>query len=209
MIATLTGKIIRTNDESVIIDVNGVGYLVFCSTKTLEAVTQNEEIISLLVETHVREDHIHLYGFFEEPEQNCFKILTTVQGVGAKVALGILSAWSPDKLANAISASDKTLITKAPGVGPKLAARIITELKDKMGGIYQSQIIANHGQKSINKNVDEGLISDVISALENLGYQRVNAYAASVVAADRLGDAASLQALIREALSELSTGKSE
>ena len=209
MIATLTGKIIRTNDESVIIDVNGVGYLVFCSTKTLEAVSKNEEIISLLVETHVREDHIHLYGFFEEPEQNCFKILTTVQGVGAKVALGILSAWSPDKLANAISAGDKNLITKAPGVGPKLAARIITELKDKMGSIYQSQIITNRDQKSNDKTVDEGVISDVISALENLGYQRVNAYAASVVAADRLGDSASLQILIREALSELSTGKSE
>ena len=209
MIATLTGKIIRTNDESVIIDVNGVGYLVFCSTKTLEAASQNEEVISLLVETHVREDHIHLYGFFEEPEQNCFKILTTVQGVGAKVALGILSAWSPDKLANAISAGDKNLITKAPGVGPKLAARIITELKDKMGSIYQSQIITDHDQKSVNKKVDEGVISDVISALENLGYQRVDAYAASLAAADRLGDSASLQELIREALSELSTGKSE
>ena len=208
MIATLTGKIIRTNDESVIIDVNGVGYLVFCSTKTLEATSQNE-VISLLIETHVREDHIHLYGFFEEPEQNCYKILTTVQGVGAKVALGILSAWSPDKLANAISAGDKNLITKAPGVGPKLAARIITELKDKMGSIYQSQIITDHDQKSVNKKVDEGVISDVISALENLGYQRVNAYAASLAAADRLGNSASLQSLIREALSELSTGKSE
>ena len=209
MIATLAGKIIRTNDESVIIDVNGVGYLVFCSTKTLEAVSQKKEIISLLVETHVREDHIHLYGFFEEAEQNCFKILTTVQGVGAKVALGILSAWSPDKLVNAISAGDKNLITKAPGVGPKLAARIITELKDKMGSIYQSQIVANHDQKFIKKKVDEGVISDVISALENLGYQRVNAYTASLAAAERLGDSVSLQVLIREALSELSTGKSE
>ena len=209
MIAKLTGKITRANDESVIIDVNGVGYLVFCSAKTLEVVSKNEEVTSLLVETHVREDHIHLFGFFEEAEQNCFKILTTVQGVGAKVALGILSAWSPDKLANAISASDKTLITKAPGVGPKLAARIITELKDKMGGIYQSQNITDHDQKSVNKRVDEGVISDVISALENLGYQRVNAYAASVAAADRLGDSASLQILIREALSELSTVKSE
>ena len=209
MIATLTGKIIRINDESVIIDVNGVGYLVFCSTKTLEAVSQKKEIISLLVETHVREDHIHLYGFFEEAEQNCFKILTTVQGVGAKVGLGILSAWSPDKLVNAISAGDKNLITKAPGVGPKLAARIITELKDKMGSVYQSQIVANHDQKFIKKKVDEGVISDVISALENLGYQRVNAYAASLAAAERLGDSVSLQVLIREALSELSTGKSE
>ena len=207
MIAKLTGKITRANDESLIIDVNGVGYLVFCSAKTLEAVSKNEEVISLLVETHVREDHIHLFGFFEEAEQNCFKILTTVQGVGAKVALGILSSWSPDKLANAISAGDKNLITKAPGVGPKLAARIITELKDKMGSVYESQIITNYGQKSVNKKVDEGVISDVISALENLGYQRVNAYAASLAAADRLGDSVSLQVLIREALSELSAGK--
>ena len=207
MIAKLTGKITRANDESVIIDVNGVGYLVFCSAKTLEAVSKNEEVISLLVETHVREDHIHLFGFFEEAEQNCFKILTTVQGVGAKVALGILSSWSPDKLANAISAGDKNLITKAPGVGPKLAARIITELKDKMGSVYESQIITNYGQKSVNKKVDEGVISDVISALENLGYQRGNAYAASLAAADRLGDSVSLQVLIREALSELSAGK--
>ena len=207
MIAKLTGKITRANDESVIIDVNGVGYLVFCSAKTLEAVSKNEEVTSLLVETHVREDHIHLFGFFEEAEQNCFKILTTVQGVGAKVALGILSSWSPDKLANAISAGDKNLITKAPGVGPKLAARIITELKDKMGSVYDSQIITNYGQKSVNKKVDEGVISDVISALENLGYQRGNAYAASLAAADRLGDSVSLQVLIREALSELSAGK--
>ena len=207
MIAKLTGKITRANDESVIIDVNGVGYLVFCSAKTLEVVSKNEEVTSLLVETHVREDHIHLFGFFEEAEQNCFKILTTVQGVGAKVALGILSSWSPDKLANAISAGDKNLITKAPGVGPKLAARIITELKDKMGSVYESQIITNYGQKSVNKKVDEGVISDVISALENLGYQRGNAYAASLVAADRLGDSVSLQVLIREALSELSAGK--
>ena len=207
MIAKLTGKITRANDESVIIDVNGVGYLVFCSAKTLEIVSKNEEVISLLVETHVREDHIHLFGFFEEAEQNCFKILTTVQGVGAKVALGILSSWSPDKLANAISAGDKNLITKAPGVGPKLAARIITELKDKMGSVYESQIINNYDQKSVNKKVDEGIISDVISALENLGYQRGNAYAASLAAADRLGDSVSLQVLIREALSELSAGK--
>ena len=207
MIAKLTGKITRANDESVIIDVNGVGYLVFCSTKTLEAISLKEDITSLLVETHVREDHIHLFGFFEEAEQNCFKILTTVQGVGAKVALGILSSWSPDKLANAISAGDKNLITKAPGVGPKLAARIITELKDKMGSVYESQIITNYGQKSVNKKVDEGVISDVISALENLGYQRGNAYAASLAAADRLGDSVSLQVLIREALSELSAGK--
>ena len=207
MIAKLTGKITRANDESVIIDVNGVGYLVFCSAKTLEVVSKNEEVISLLVETHVREDHIHLFGFFEEAEQNCFKILTTVQGVGAKVALGILSSWSPDKLANAISAGDKNLITKAPGVGPKLAARIITELKDKMGSVYESQIITNYDQKSVNKKVDEGIISDVISALENLGYQRGNAYAASLAAADRLGDSVSLQVLIREALSELSAGK--
>ena len=207
MIAKLTGKITRANDESLIIDVNGVGYLVFCSAKTLEAVSKNEEVISLLVETHVREDHIHLFGFFEEAEQNCFKILTTVQGVGAKVALGILSSWSPNKLANAISAGDKNLITKAPGVGPKLAARIITELKDKMGSVYESQIITNYGQKSVNKKVDEGVISDVISALENLGYQRGNAYAASLAAADRLGDSVSLQVLIREALSELSAGK--
>ena len=207
MIAKLTGKITRANDESLIIDVNGVGYLVFCSAKTLEVVSKNEEVTSLLVETHVREDHIHLFGFFEEAEQNCFKILTTVQGVGAKVALGILSSWSPDKLANAISAGDKNLITKAPGVGPKLAARIITELKDKMGSVYESQIITNYGQKSVNKKVDEGVISDVISALENLGYQRGNAYSASLAAADRLGDSVSLQVLIREALSELSAGK--
>ena len=207
MIAKLTGKITRANNESVIIDVNGVGYLVFCSAKTLEVVSKNEEVTSLLVETHVREDHIHLFGFFEEAEQNCFKILTTVQGVGAKVALGILSSWSPDKLANAISAGDKNLITKAPGVGPKLAARIITELKDKMGSVYESQIITNYDQKSLNKKVDEGVISDVISALENLGYQRGNAYSASLAAADRLGDSVSLQVLIREALSELSAGK--
>ena len=127
--------------------------------------------------------------------------------MGAKVALGILSSWSPDKLANAISAGDKNLITKAPGVGPKLAARIITELKDKMGSVYESQIITNYGQKLLTKRLMKVLYLTLYQLLKIWDISGVMPMHAFIAAAERLGDSASLQVLIREALSELSAGK--
>ena len=135
MIAKLTGVIDTSGEDWLIIDVAGVGYLVFCSSRTLGQLTSMNGPVSVLIETHVREDHIHLYGFADAGERDSYKLITTVQGVGAKVGLAILSALSPEELAQAIAAGDKAAVTRAPGVGPKLATRIISELKDKMGGI--------------------------------------------------------------------------
>ncbi|MEK9679176.1 MAG: Holliday junction branch migration protein RuvA, partial [Rhodospirillaceae bacterium] len=135
MIAKLTGIIDSSNQDSMIIDVGGVGYLVFASTRTLNLVATQGGTVSVMIETHVREDHIHLFGFADELEREWFKLLTTVQGVGARVALAMLSVLAPDALTQAVAAQDKAAITQAPGVGPKLATRIITELKDKIGGL--------------------------------------------------------------------------
>ena len=129
MIAKLRGKVDKTGDGYVVIDVHGIGYMVYCSNRTLNILVGVTGEVSLVIETHVREDHIHLYGFADEVEQACFKLLITVQGVGAKVCLAILSALEPDRLVQAIAARDQTAITNAPGVGPKLATRILTELK--------------------------------------------------------------------------------
>ena len=135
MIAKLTGRIDEIDGDSLVIDVGGVGYLVFCSNTTINVLSTQGDIVSLFIETHVREDHIHLFGFADPIEQKWFRLLTTVQGVGTKVALAMLSAAQPNILSSAIAAGDKTVITSAPGVGPKLAARIISELRDKIGDV--------------------------------------------------------------------------
>src|SRR5579871_3469767 len=131
MIARLSGRVDSIGDTSCVIDVGGVGYLVFCSSRTLGALP--EGVTTLLTEMQVREDAITLYGFATAAEREWFRLLTTVQGVGAKVALAILSALSPDQLIAAISAQDKAALTRAPGVGPKLAVRLVTELREKAG----------------------------------------------------------------------------
>src|SRR6185312_9648087 len=135
MIAKLTGILDHIGPEGAVIDVGGVGYLCFCSNRTLGQLPQPGGAARLLIETHVREDHIHLYGFADTAERDWFRILTTVQGVGAKVGLAILSVLSPDQVATAIAAGDKAMLARAEGVGPKLAGRIASELKDKVGGI--------------------------------------------------------------------------
>ena len=132
MIARLRGNVDAIEDGRCIMDVGGVGYLVFCSTRTLGALP-NAGTATLLIETQVREDAISLYGFATSAERDWFRLLTTVQGVGAKVALALLSALSPDQLIAAISSGDKSALTRAPGVGPKLAIRICTELREKAG----------------------------------------------------------------------------
>ena len=135
MIALLTGRVAALEDGRCVIDVNGVGYLVNASTRTLAALPNAPDIARLLVETQVREDAITLYGFADPAERDWFRLLTTVQGVGAKVALGVLSALSPSDLVAAIASGDRASLTRAPGVGAKLAVRLLSELREKAGGM--------------------------------------------------------------------------
>lgn len=199
MIAQLSGRIEALADGSCVVDVNGVGYLVQASSRTLAALPQPPAIAKLLVETHVREDAILLYGFADTAERDWFRLLTTVQGVGGKVALSLLSALSPRDLVGAIAAGDKTSLTRAQGVGARLAVRLVTELRDKIGAMPSS---AEPGLPSTAAPAG-GPIEDAISALVNLGYRRPEAQTSVTRAADRLGDAANLDALIREALREI------
>lgn len=197
MIAKLTGRIEAVEDGRCVVDVGGVGYLVHASTRTLAALPSGQAA-SLLIETHVREDAIVLYGFFESAEREWFRLLTTVQGVGAKVALSILSALSPRDLIAAIQAGDRGSLTRAPGVGAKLAIRLLTELREKAGAMP-----AGVGFSPIVPPPVGGVAADALSALVNLGYRRAEAQAAIGAALERLGDGASLDAVIRDGLKEL------
>jgi len=199
MIAQLSGRIEALADGSCVVDVNGVGYLVQASSRTLAALPQPPAVAKLLVETHVREDAILLYGFSDAAERDWFRLLTTVQGVGGKVALSLLSALSPRDLIGAIAAGDKTSLTRAQGVGARLAVRLVTELRDKVGAMPSS---AGPGLPTAVIPVGSP-IEDAVSALVNLGYRRPEAQPAVSRAADRLGEAATLDALIREALREI------
>ncbi len=205
MIAKLKGLVDELGDDWVVIDVNGVGYLVFCSGKTLARLPKVGEATSLLIETHVREDHIHLYGFADSGERDWFKLLTTVQGVGAKVGLAILSALTAEDIVHAIAAQDKKALTRANGVGPKVATRILTELKDKAGGIALSAVSSSdNGSSEVPSGSFGGAPAEAASALVNLGYGRSDALAAVSKANKKLGGNGGLQDLIREALAELS-----
>ncbi len=205
MIAKLKGLVDSVGEDWAVIDVNGVGYLVFCSGKTLSKLPKVGEATSLLIETHVREDHIHLYGFGDAGERDWFKLLTTVQGVGAKVGLAILSALSAEDIVHAIAAQDKKALTRANGVGPKVATRILTELKDKAGGIVLSEASSSAGgSSSAPSGGFGGAPAEAASALVNLGYGRSDALAAVSKANKILGGNGSLDDLIREALKELS-----
>lgn len=199
MIAQLSGRIDALADGSCVVDVNGVGYLVQASSRTLAALPQPPAVAKLLIETHVREDAILLYGFADTAERDWFRLLTTVQGVGGKVALSVLSALSPRDLVGAIAAGDKTSLTRAAGVGARLAVRLVTELRDKVGAMPAS---AGPGLPAIPAPAG-GPAEDAISALINLGYRRPEAQQAVARAADRLGEGAALDALIREALREI------
>jgi len=176
MIGKLKGIVDSTAEDSVLLDVNGVCYHVFCSSRTLSAISEGAPA-SLTIETHVREDHIHLYGFGTEAEHKCFKLITTVQGVGAKVGLAILSALSPDEITTAIAAQDKTAITRANGVGGKLAERIITELKSKVGSIAEFKPASSKAAGKTAPAVSSAK-NDAISALTNLGIARMDAFVA-------------------------------
>lgn len=206
MIAKLSGTVDSIRDGFAVIDVNGVGYLVFCSSRTLGSLPARGQPVSLQIETHVREDHIHLYGFGSDTERDWFKILTTVQGVGAKVALSILGTLAPLELAQAIVAGDRATVSRAEGVGPKLAQRIVTELKDKAGLVgLQAGVQSQASAAAANGAAVEGDLADAVSALVNLGYRRVEAFGAVSAASRKLGAKAAVGDLIRAGLKELGT----
>lgn len=191
MIAKLKGIVDSVYEDFLILDVGGVGYLVFCSTKTLSRLVKNQPA-NLLIETVVREDAISLFGFSYAMEKEWFNTLTKIQGVGARVALSILSVLSPVQLAQAVSAQDKASFSLAAGVGPKLAARLVTELKGKivtppMGDINLEDLRSESFSitEAEPQKEESAALEDIISALVHLGYQRLEAYhAASKVCAE-------------------------
>jgi len=197
MIAQLTGRLDSLTEGSCIIDVNGVGYLVQASTRTLAALAQPPATARLLIETHVREDAIILYGFADPAERDWFRLLTTVQGVGGRVALAVLSVLSPGDLVAAIAAGDRASLTRAPGVGQRLAARLLTELREKVGAMPT----ASPSIASVPRT--PGPAEDALSALTNLGYRRAEAQAVVARVMERLGEQAGLDAVIRDSLREL------
>lgn len=199
MIARLKGILDTLAADHAIIDVQGVGYLVFCSGRTLSALGAAGDAVSLNIETHVREDHIHLYGFATMAEKESFTLLQSVQGVGAKLALQILSAFPVDELTRAIATGDITGLTRAPGVGKKLAQRLTTELKEKVGALPVS---AGSGLTA-PAPARAGAESEALSALLNLGYRRMEAEAALMRAADAAGEGATVETLITAGLKEL------
>src|SRR6201996_2978349 len=197
MIAQLTGRVDALSDGTCVIDVGGVGYLVQASSRTLSALPQSPAAAKLLIETQVREDAIVLYGFADSAERDWFRLLTTVQGVGGKVALAILSAMAPRDLIGAIAAGDKASLTRAQGVGPRLAIRLLTEFKDKTGAMPTSTGV------SYTPIAAATPADDALSALVNLGYRRIEAAPVVARVLERLGEGATLDALIRDSLKEL------
>jgi Holliday junction DNA helicase RuvA len=199
VIGKLTGLIESSGDNSVILDVGGVGYIVFCSGRTLGLLPPAGGGATLWIETHVREDHIHLYGFADPAELDWFRLLQSVQGVGAKMALAVLTVLPPHDLVHAIAAQDKASIARAHGVGQKLAGRIASELKDKAGGMALGPVAVANGSGG-------GEISeDAVSALVNLGYRRAEAFAAVAKASGDLGRGASVESLIKAGLKDLAS----
>jgi Holliday junction DNA helicase RuvA len=206
MIGKLTGTIDSFGNDHVLLDVGGVGYLVFASRRTMTRIGQPGDRASLLIDTHVREDHIHLFGFADANEQRWFRLLTSVQGVGAKVGMALLGTLTPDQISLAIASQDKAMITQADGVGPKLAVRILTELKEKVGQIEIQQPITKTNRPTEATSGPANLQHDAISALVNLGYGRAEAFTAVSQAAHKANDneKTNLQILIRLALKEIS-----
>lgn len=198
MIAKLSGRLDSTGDGWAIIDVSGVGYLVYCSRRTLTSLPGPGEAVTLIIDTHVREDHIHLYGFAAEAERDWFKLLQSVQGVGARMALAVLSALASDELAVAIGAQDKAALQRTNGVGAKLAVRIVTELKDKVPAALTGQVIKGDFGSTGSES-----LSDAVSALVNLGYRPADASTAVSAAARNLDAPVEVGDLIRHGLKEL------
>jgi Holliday junction DNA helicase RuvA len=200
MIGKLTGIVDSIGEDFLILDVHGVGYVVFCSSRTLQHLPGTGEPVSLSIETQVREDAIRLFGFGSDIERDWFRLLQSVQGVGAKVALALQGILSAAELGQAIALQDKTAVSRAPGVGPKLAARIVAELKDKGPAAAAFEPIALAA--SLEAKLPNGA-EDAVSALVNLGYGRPQAIAAVAASVRVLGVEAEAGALIRQGLKEL------
>ena len=202
MIGKLKGTVDEIGDDHVLLDCHGVCYLVFCSARTLSKLNAGEAAV-LLIETYVREDQLKLFGFQTALEREWFRLLQVVQGVGSKVALAVLSTLSPSDLANAIALQDKTAVSRAPGVGPKVAVRILTELKNKAPAFAGDA--SNIGLKQeLGEGVATAPVADAVSALTNLGYSRDQAANAVAAALKNGGEGADSAKLIRLGLKELS-----
>lgn len=203
MIGKLKGTIDEIGDDYVLVDVHGVCYVAFCSARTLSKLGSAGEACVLFIETYVREDQLKLFGFQTQLEREWFNLLQSVQGVGAKVALAVLSTLTPPELANAIALQDKTAVSRAQGVGPKVAIRIVTELKNKAPAFAGEAI--NIGLKQeIGEGVAAAPVADAVSALTNLGYSRDQAANAVAAAMKTAGEDADSAKLIRLGLRELS-----
>src|SRR6476646_9739148 len=204
MIGKLKGVIDSYGEDFIVLDVNGVGYLVHCSTRTLQELPGVAQPATLSIETHVREDQIKLFGFVADVEREWFRLLQTVQGVGAKVALSVLSTLKPADLASAIAMRDKAMVARTPGVGPKVAERIVTELKDKATAYAEVDQAVVHLAGALEDRRAPQPISDAVSALVNLGYGQPQAAAAVAAAVRSAGEGADTRQLIRLGLKELS-----
>ena len=201
MIGKLTGRLDSISDNGAIIDVGGVGYSVFTSSRTMSQLGSIGEVVTVLVETHVREDHIHLYAFYSDDEKRWFLTLQTVQGVGSKAALAILSALTSEDIMNSLLSEDKTMFVRADGVGQKLATRSVSELKDKVDGFFAGNV--NNIETTISK--DNSLIADAISAMVNLGFSRFEAQKAVSKASNYKANIETLDKLIAATLKELAS----
>lgn len=204
MIGKLKGVVDGFGEDHVVLDVGGVGYVVHCSARTLQRLPRAGEAATLVIETMVREDMIRLFGFGSDAEREWFRLLTTVQGVGAKVALGVLSVLDPGALATAIAMRDLTAIARAPGVGKRLAERLATELKDKAPAFADADPAVLRTAEEVRESRAAGPVAEAISALVNLGYAQLQATAAVTAAAKAAGEDAGTAVLIRAGLKELS-----
>jgi holliday junction DNA helicase RuvA len=204
MIGKLTGTVDSVGEDYLVLDVHGVGYLVHCSARTLHDLPATGQTVALTIETYVREDQIRLFGFFSVAEREWFRLLQTVQGVGARVALAILSTLKPADLATAIAMRDKASITRTPGVGAKVAERIVTELKDKAPGLAAVDPAVVKLTSAVEDKRAPRPVADAISALVNLGYGQPQATAAVAAATREAGEDADTARLIRIGLKELS-----
>ncbi|HEY6832417.1 MAG TPA: Holliday junction branch migration protein RuvA [Pseudolabrys sp.] len=203
MIGKLKGIIDSYGEDYVILDVNGVGYQVHCSARTLQALPGPNEAATLSIETYVREDQIKLFGFASDAERAWFRLLQTVQGVGAKVALSVLGTLRLSELADAVAMRDKAIVARTPGVGPKVAERIVTELKDKVPALTNLDPAVVHLAGALDEKRAPKPVADAVSALVNLGYGQPQAAAAIAAAARNAGEGADTATLIRQGLKEL------
>ena len=203
MIGNLKGIVDSYGEDFIILDVNGVGYLVHCSARTLQELPAMGQGATLSIETYVREDQLRLFGFMSDVEREWFRLLQTVQGVGAKVALSVLGTLKPADLATAITMRDKAMVARAPGVGPKVAERIVTELKDKAPAYAGLDPAVVRLSGAVEEKRAPQPISDAVSALVNLGYGRPQAASAVAAAARNAGEGADAANLIRLGLKEL------